>query len=72
MPRPTVPAPQAATILLKLTPELQRVDFTEAFVSPFDVSNKAIEAVMFKHGYETCCSNDRDKKFLEDSLKTLS
>ena len=62
---------EATSILLKLSDDLKRVDFTEAFVNPFDVSNKALECLMFKSGIDVCCQSDQERKFLEDSLKDV-
>ena len=59
---------EVAAILLGLPSELSSVDFTEAFVSPYDVANKAVEMLMFRAGHEVCCGSASDKKFLEDSL----
>ncbi|QDZ19449.1 hypothetical protein HOP50_02g19640 [Chloropicon primus] len=60
---------EATSILLQLSDDLMKVDFTEAFVNPFDVSNKALECLMFKSGIDVCCQSEQDKKFLEDRLK---
>ena len=60
---------EATSILLQLSDDLKKVDFSEAFVNPYDVSNKALECLMFKSGVDVCCQSDADKKFLEESLK---
>ena len=62
---------EATSILLQLSTDLMEVDFTEAFVNPFDVSNKALECLMFKCGIDVCCQTEQDKQFLEDSLRDL-
>ena len=60
---------EATSILLQLSTDLLKVDYTEAFVNPFDVANKALEVLMFKHDFGVCCQSDQEKEFLENSLK---
>ncbi len=62
---------EATSILLQLSTDMSTADFSEAFVNPYDVANKALECLMFKNGIAVCCQSDQDQKFLENSLKDL-
>jgi hypothetical protein len=60
---------EATQILLELSTDLCKVDYTEAFVNPFDVANKAMEILMFKHDMGVCCQSEYEKTFLENAVK---
>ena len=62
---------EATSILLQLSTDLSKVDFTESFVNPYDVANKAMECLMFKSGIEVCCQSEQDRKFLEESIRNI-
>ena len=62
---------EATQILLELSTDLCKVDYSEAFVNPFDVANKAMEILMFKHDMGVCCQSEYEKKFLENAVKDV-
>jgi len=62
---------EATSILLQLSTDLGPVDFSEAFVNPYDIANKALECLLFKNGIACTCQSPQDQKFLEDSLKDI-
>jgi hypothetical protein len=53
-------ATDMADLVLSLSAELQGTDFGDAFIGPFDVSNKIVELLMQRSGIDVCCTNEDD------------
>ena len=56
---------EVGAVIMSLTEELLSFNFREAFVSRFEVANKAGEVLMMRAGMDVCCTSPDDESLLE-------
>ena len=59
-------------LVMALAADLMDFDFTDSFVSAFEVANKVIEMLMLRAGADVCCVSEDDITRAERYEATLS
>ena len=58
-------ADEVGALIMGLTERLLSFNFKEAFVSRFEIANKAGEVLMMRAGMDVCCTSPDDESLLE-------